>query len=119
MSKGRATALDRMRHMLLAAETIARYAGRGRAVFDDDSAVRDAILYQIIVIGEAAKAVVAADPAIVDAAPEVEWSPWARMRDRVTHQYWATDPEIVWSTATDDVPTLHGSLADAIERLKP
>jgi uncharacterized protein with HEPN domain len=95
-----------MRHMATAAKAVAGYVRRGRDVFDADSAIRDAILYQIIVIGEAAKAVVAADGSILDAAPEIEWSPWGFMRDRVTHQYWATDPEIVWPTAAQDAPAL-------------
>jgi uncharacterized protein with HEPN domain len=59
---------------------------RGRDTFDRDSALRDAIVYQIIIIGEAAKAVVAADKDIPRDVPEVEWSSWARMRDKVTHQ---------------------------------
>lgn len=50
-----------MQHMVRAADAIAEYVARGRAVFDEDSAVRDAIVYQIVVIGEAAKAVTAAD----------------------------------------------------------
>jgi uncharacterized protein with HEPN domain len=89
--------------MLDAGEAIGRYVDRGRAAFDRDLAIRDAIVYQIVVIGEAAKAVLAADPAIAVDFPEVEWSLLARMRDKVTHQYWAVDPEIVWSTAERDM----------------
>lgn len=56
MSKGRAAAVDRLRHMLEASDAIMRYTQRGRDAFDNDSAVQDAILYQIMVLGEAAKA---------------------------------------------------------------
>jgi len=41
----------------------------------------------------------------------------ARMRDRVTHRYWATDPEVVWSTASRSVPELRQELLGALERL--
>lgn len=77
--------------MLEAADTIIAYTDRGREAFDSDSALRDAILYQVVVLGEAAKAALSADPSLESALPEVEWSPIARMRDRVAHHYWATD----------------------------
>ena len=93
------------------------YTSRGRSAFDEDSTVRDAILYQIVVIGEAAKAVVAADETIVAEIPGVEWSLWAKMRDRITHQYPATDHEIVWLTATRDVAGLRAELIKVLVRL--
>jgi uncharacterized protein with HEPN domain len=102
--------------MLEATGTIASYADRGRAAFDADPALRDGILYQIVVLGEAAKAVVRADPSLVAELSGDEWSPLARMRDRLTHQYWATDREIVWLTATRDIPALRDVPVKAIER---
>lgn len=106
-----------MRHMLAAAESIQGYVARGRPAFDADSAVREAIIYQIVVLGEAAKAVIAADATIAQDLPGVEWSPLAKMRDKVTHQYWAVDREIVWATAERDVPTIRALLADALQKL--
>ena len=41
--------------MVEAADAIIGYTGRGRDAFDGDAAVQDAILYQIMVLGEAAK----------------------------------------------------------------
>lgn len=111
MSKGRQMAMDRIRHMIAAVDAIAGYVERGRAAFDAASAVREAMVYQIVVIGEAAKAVVAADPPIVNDVPSVEWSLLARMRDKITHQYWAVDREIVWSTVVQDIPGIRGALA--------
>lgn len=117
MSKGRQAALDRMRHMLSAAEAIGGYVGRGRAAFDNDSAVRETIVYQIVVLGEAAKAVVASDASIEEDLPGIEWSLLAKMRDKVTHQYWAVDGEIVWSTAERDVPKIKTLLTSALHKL--
>jgi uncharacterized protein with HEPN domain len=117
VSKGRTAAIDRIKHMIAAANPIAKYAHRGRVTFDTDSTVRDAILYQLVVIGEAAKATIAADESIATEVPAVEWSLWAKMRDRITHQYWATDHEIVWLTATQDVEHLRADLLRALVRL--
>jgi uncharacterized protein with HEPN domain len=102
-----------------AADSIGEYAARGRDAFESDPALRDAILYQIIVLGEPAKAALAADPSLETALPDVEWSPIARMRDRVIHHYWATDREVVWATATIAVPELRETLATILSRLGP
>lgn len=118
MSKGRAAALERLQHIVAAARAIAGYVARGRAAFDTDSAVREAILYQVIVIGEAAKATLVTDPALETELPDIEWSPMARMRDRVTHHYWSTDPEIIWATATTAVPELRTAVEQALARLQ-
>jgi len=103
--------------MIAAANTIGGYTKRGRSAFDADSMVRDAILYQLIVIGEASKATTAADDSIAKEVPTVEWSLGAKMRDRITHQYWATDHEIVWLTAAQDVERLRADLTKALVRL--
>jgi uncharacterized protein with HEPN domain len=63
-----------MGHITVAADAIAVYTAHGRQAFDKDSTIRDAILYQIVVIGEAAKAVIAADPVIASETPTIEWS---------------------------------------------
>jgi uncharacterized protein with HEPN domain len=117
MSDERAMAIERMLHMLEAADAIAQYVARGRAVYDADAAVRDAILFRIVVIGEAAKAVVHRDPALATELSEVEWSALAKMRDRITHQYWAIDAQIVWDTAVEDIPEVRTVLAGALQRL--
>jgi hypothetical protein len=69
LSKGRSYAVERIKHIVGATDAISSYVRKGRAAFDGDSTVRDAILYQIIVIGEAAKAVVAADNTIEAEVP--------------------------------------------------
>lgn len=103
--------------MIDAARAVESYTERGRAAFDADSAVQDAILYQIIVLGEAAKSVAKTDAGLASDLSEIEWSLLARMRDRVAHRYWETDRELVWATATRDIPELRATLANAIARL--
>lgn len=118
MSEGRReAAVERLRHMAEAGDAIAGYVARGRAAFDGEPAIRDAILYQIIVLGEAAKAALAADPSLEASHPAIDWSPVARMRDRVAHHYWTTDREIVWVTATDAVPALQRAIGEALDTL--
>lgn len=103
MSEERAIAVERMQHMVEAADAIAEYVARGRHAYDADAAVRDAILFRIVVIGEGAQAVVRRDPALATDLSEIEWSALARMRDRITHPYWAGDPHIVWDAAVAEI----------------
>ncbi len=100
--------------MAEAADAIAAYVARGREAFDADPAIRDAILYQVIVLGEAAKAALTVAPGLEAAHPDIDWSPVARMRDRVAHHYWATDRELVWATARDAVPALRRAVGTAL-----
>ena len=103
--------------MLAAAEAIGRYVERGRAAFASDPALRDAIVYQIVVVGEAAKAVVAADPSLEAELAQIEWSLLAKMRDKVTHRYWAINEEIVWATAERDIARIREVLRAALGKL--
>ena len=104
--------------MLHASVALQRYVARGRPAFDADPTIRDAMLYQIVVLGEAAKGAIAADPRVTTLIPDVDWSPIARMRDRVAHHYWATDRDVLWATATNAVPALAGAHRDALARLR-
>jgi uncharacterized protein with HEPN domain len=117
VSEARSAAIGRLHHMIEAAHAIEAYTARGRNAFDADTAIQDAILYQIIVLGEAAKSVAKADADLTNELSEVEWSLLAKMRDRVAHRYWETDRELVWATATKDIPELSATLSDAITRL--
>lgn len=118
MSDAREMSLERLAHMVEAADAIAAYVARGRAVFEADPAVQDAILFRIVVMGEAAKAIANRDPTLAADMSNVEWSALARMRDRITHQYWAVDPQIVWDTAADDLPSVREAIVGALNRFR-
>ena len=66
--------------MAEASVAIGAYAVRGRAAYDADPAVRDAIRYPIVVLGEAVKAALAAAPDLASEHPAVDWRPITRMQ---------------------------------------
>jgi uncharacterized protein with HEPN domain len=55
------------------------------------------------IIGEAASQV--SDERMA-AYPDIDWHSLARLRIVLAHHYHRTDPELIWSYATNEVPTL-------------
>jgi uncharacterized protein with HEPN domain len=42
--------------------------------------------------------------------PEIPWKNIAGMRDKLVHEYWGTDVNILWRTAQQRVPELKGQV---------
>lgn len=62
-----------------------------------------AVLFSLLIIGEATKNVPAE---IRESTPEVNWAGAAGLRDIIVHRYFGLDPEIIWDAATVHVPRL-------------
>lgn len=77
--------------------------GLQREQFLEDSKTQSAVLYQMIVIGEAVKRL---SFELRGRHPEIPWAPMAGMRDHLIHGYDIVDWDEVWRTATRDVPDL-------------
>lgn len=79
------------------------------AAFRRDERTTRAVLYELVVLGEAAKGV--SDETRVR-FPDVPWRAIAGMRDVAAHQYHAIMFDLVWETATVRVPALLHALGD-------
>ena len=90
--------------LIESAEKIQRFLhGKEFEDFIADEMLFDAVLFNLEVIGEAAKMLPGEAKA---AAPEADWSGPARMRDLIAHHYFAVDPSIVWEAAAGHVPQI-------------
>ena len=49
-----------------------------------------------------------------DLSPGIPWPAIVTMRDRLIHGYFDVDPDIVWRTATEEVPALIPPLRDLL-----
>jgi uncharacterized protein with HEPN domain len=97
---------DRVRllHMVEALETVQRFVtGRTRGDLDVDDMFRLALTRAIEVVGEAASRITAGTQ---QDHPQVPWRALAGMRNRLIHAYFDVNRDIVWTTATDEVPDL-------------
>ena len=94
--------------ILRAANSIASYlSGVSEEDWIDNEQLQSAVIYQLVVIGEAAARV---SPELRSRRPEIPWVDIAGFRNLAVHAYFAVNPNIVWATAHDDVPTLAASI---------
>lgn len=96
-----------------------RVAGYINGVREEDYHVnpmlQDALVRNIEVVGEAVKNL---SQEIKDANPNIAWSQIARMRDKIAHHYFRINLDVVWKTATDDLPALRPQIAAIFEDLE-
>lgn len=95
--------------MLEAAAAIRAYTKGGKRAFLRSPMARDAVIARLLQIGEAVKGAQAGGVDLERLAPEVPWTQIAGMRDLLAHQYWRTDPAIVWAVAEKDLDSLQAA----------
>ena len=75
--------------------------GMTRADFEANETVIQAVLYNLIVIGEAA---VNIPTDIQEQLPELPWRLMSDMRNLIAHEYFRFDSEIIWDTVQNNIP---------------
>lgn len=102
------------RELLLLAEMIdaaeqaaTMVAGRGVDVLEADRQLRDALLWNFTVLGEAA-AQLPDDFKKLNSS--VNWARPSQLRNRIVHGYWSIDLEILHRTASHDLPAFIAEL---------
>lgn len=101
---------DRIRilHMIDAAQAVEQFIfGKKREDLDVDRLLLFAVLRAIEVIGEAASKVTDETQA---AMPSIPWAYIIGMRNRLIHGYFDIDANVVWRTASEEIPSLHRTL---------
>ncbi|MFM7548492.1 MAG: DUF86 domain-containing protein [Cyanobacteriota bacterium] len=82
---------------------VAYAAGIEKSALLNDDEKQSAILYQVIVLGEATKRL---SPEFCSQHPEIPWKDMAGMRDILVHQYDCISFNTLWDVIQQDIPQL-------------
>lgn len=94
----------RLRHMQEAVEKIRKYAaGKTKDDFRSDPMALDAIVWNLMVLGEAARQV---PDQVVEAYPQIPWPQIRGTRNRIVHGYDQIDLDIVWNVVRHELEPL-------------
>jgi uncharacterized protein with HEPN domain len=101
-------------HIRDAIDRIHAYTAGGRADFFGDPKTQDAVVRNIEIIGEAVKNVSAE---LKQARPDVSWKRIAGMRDKVIHEYFGVNLDLVWAAVQQSLPPLRAAVEEVLMRL--
>jgi len=98
-----------LQHTLDSIKRIKQYTkNMDKPEFIENELVRDGVVRNIEIIGEAAKNL---PKNFKEKHPEIPWKDIIGMRDRIVHFYFGLDFELVWSTVKTDIPELEKQIS--------
>ena len=84
--------------------------------FIEDETLKRAIVRSIEIIGEASKKV---SDDFRAKYPQIDWRAMAGMRDKLIHDYFGIDYDIVWDVVISKIPDLKENLEEIIHQETP
>ena len=111
------SAHDVLRHIRVEAQFLAKaIAGVSAVDFGRDETLKRACVRSIEVIGEATKKL---PDSLRSKYPDVEWKNMAGMRDRLIHDYFGVDYDLVYEVAQNRAADLAKQVDRILEREEP
>ena len=80
--------------------------------FKKDGTAKRAFVRSLEIIGEATKKL---PQEFREQNPAIEWRLMAGMRDRLIHNYFGVDYDLVWDVVINKIPELHDYVGDLLE----
>lgn len=106
--------LEYLRHMLDEADyLIGQKQGLRKEDFLEDATLKRAFVRSIEIIGEASKKV---PPDLKDRYPTLTWKSIAGMRDRLVHDYFGVDYDIVWDVVENKIAPLRQDILQILKQ---
>ena len=98
---------DYLDHMLEAAQQACSYI-EGLCIKDflADKRTQQAVILNLVIIGEAATKLLKDYGQFLERHPEVPWRSMKGMRNRIAHGYFDIDLDVVWATVRTALPQL-------------
>ena len=102
--------------ILTACAKIQRYtAGLSREQFLRDERTYDAVVRNLLVIGEAAKRL---PDEIRSFRSDIDWKKIGAMRDILVHVYHGIDDDVLWSVTSGKIPELQAAVSTVWEHVQ-
>ncbi|WP_107667523.1 DUF86 domain-containing protein [Cyanothece sp. BG0011] len=101
----------RLQDILDAIEQIETYIKEGKETFYHSKLLQSGVLYQLIIIGEAAGDI---DISFRNQYPNIPWKKIIGMRSILAHQYFRIDLDVVWSTVSEHLPSLKKTVQEML-----
>ncbi len=99
--------LDYLDHLHDAATQACNYIeGMSKEEFLSDKRTQQAVILNLIIIGEVATKLMDSDAEFVDEHSEIPWRSMRGMRNRLAHGYFDINLHVVWDTLTTALPDL-------------
>jgi uncharacterized protein with HEPN domain len=80
--------------------------------FLEDPKTQDAVIRTLEIVGEATKRL---SPALRERYPEIPWKSMAGVRDKLIHDYFGVNLDIVWQIVRGELPPLAVQVADVLQ----
>jgi uncharacterized protein with HEPN domain len=105
-----------LEHILICIEDIEHFtSGKNKSDFLKDKLLQNGVIREIEVIGEAVKNL------RIDFAikyPHVEWNKIAGTRDKLIHNYFGVDLDLVWDIVKRNLPLLKKDIKEIVKEIK-
>jgi len=102
---------DHLERMLEAAQQALAYVeGYEKPDFMEDKRTQQAVVLNLILIGEEATKVLMSFPGFADSNRAIPWRSMKGMRNRIAHGYHEINMDTVWDTIRQALPTLIAEL---------
>lgn len=99
--------VDYLEHIREAADRAQGYIkGMTKSDFVGDVRTQQAVMHNLIIIGEASSKLLQTYPEFVARQPHLPWRSMRGMRNRVAHGYFDLDLDIIWDTVNTELPQL-------------
>lgn len=98
---------DYLDHMLEAAQLACSYVeGLSKGEFLEDRRTQQAVILNLILIGEEATRILKDHEAFAHQHPAIPWRSMKGMRNRIAHGYFEINLDVVWETVQSALPEL-------------
>ena len=93
--------------------------GMDAAAFSADRRTQQAVLLNLLTLGEVATRVLQDHAAFADTHPDIDWRSLKGIRNRIARGCFDLDHDVVWRTSQETLSPLHGDLMQARAGLRP